>query len=62
MDSDDDCFDAFNNSQEMDECSDFPDEIPEKKNSSFQSLTSADIAKWMNEHVDDVKSIVQVSS
>lgn len=55
MDSDDETYDAFNESQELDV------EICGKKNSSFEALTTTDITKLMNQYIDDVKSIVQVS-
>lgn len=55
MDSDDESFDDFHDSQEMD------DGICGKKNSSFEALTAADIADLMNQYIDDVESIVQVS-
>lgn len=55
MDSDDETFDEFNDSQEMEV------EICGKKNSSFEALTTTDIFNIMNQCIDDVKSIVQVS-
>lgn len=55
MDSDDESFDDFNDSQEMEV------EVCVKKNSSFQALTTTDIENLMNQYIDDVKSIVQVS-
>lgn len=55
MDSDDETFDDFQDSQEIEV------EICGKKNSSFEALTTTDIADLMNQYIDDVKSIVQVS-
>lgn len=55
MDSDDEFLDYSNESQEMEV------EICGKKNSSFEALTATDIADLMNQYIDDVKSIVQVS-
>lgn len=55
MDSDDETFDDFHDSQEVDVG------ICGKKNSSFEALTTTDIADLMNQYIDDVKSIAQVS-
>lgn len=58
MDSDDEYFHAFNDSQEIEDDS----EICGKKNSSFQALKTTDIATLMDQYIDDVKSIAQVSA
>lgn len=55
MDSDEEIYNDFDDSQETEV------EICGKKNSSFEALTAADIADLMNQYIDDVKSIVQVS-
>lgn len=55
MDSDDEIYNDFDEPQETEV------EICGKKNSSYEALTAADIADLMNQYIDDVKSIVQVS-
>lgn len=55
MDSDDESYCELNTSP------DFDVEMCGKKNSSFEALTTTDIANLMQQYIDDVKSIVQVS-
>lgn len=55
MDSDDEVYDDFDGSQEME------NEICGKKNSSFEALTTTNITDLMNQYIDDVGSVVKVS-
>lgn len=64
MDSDDenyDDFNDFNGSNDFNDPQEMDVEVCGKKNSSFEALTTADITDLMNQYIDDVKSIVQVS-
>lgn len=55
MDSDDEGYEVMGADTSEEET------ICGKKNSSFEALSTMDIAKLMNQYIDDVMSIVQVS-